>query len=219
MLFDNHQINAAIVLAGLHASDLADALSMAKSNMSNILSGKVQPHEETKRKIVRKLEDLGIEFLPQSGVRKRSDIVHTLDGYEGQRRFNNDRYDTAINSSQDFLYCGTNTQEEAAKGMDAMLSAEYSERMQTIKHFKTRGLRPMTDSSPAFGRLIEYRALPIDEFPPMKFYVYGGKVAILRFAPEFRAIVINDRSMSDQYRNYFERLWNKARPYAGGSNE
>lgn len=213
MNFDTLQINAAIVLAGLHATDFAEALGMARSNLSNILSGKVQPHEETKRKIIRKLEDLGIEFLPQSGVRKRSDIVQVYDGHEGQRRLNEDRFQTALNSSQDFLYCGTVSQEEAAQKLSPELSAEYSARMKTIQHFKMRGLRPMEDKASAYAPHIQYRVMPLEDFPPVRFYVYGGKVAIMTFNPEFRVIIINDRAMSNDYRSYFEKLWAKALPY------
>ncbi|MGE3770230.1 MAG: helix-turn-helix domain-containing protein [Bdellovibrionales bacterium] len=217
MQFDTLQIRAAISLAGLRESDLAEQAGITKAALSNILSGKTQPQEETKRKILRKLEDLGIEFTPQSGVRKRSDVVQVFDGYEGQRRLNDDRFQTALNSSQDFLYCGAVSQEEAAEKLSAELSAEYSARMKTIQHFKMRGLRPMEDKSPAYSSHIQYRVMPLEDFPPVRFYVYGGKVAIMTFTPDFRVIIINDRAMSNDYRAYFEKMWAKALPYRGES--
>lgn len=214
-IFDAKQIHAAIALAGLNDTKLAAELGMQKSHLSQILSGKMQPQEETQRKIMRKLEDKGIEFMPQSGVRLLSDIVQVFEGHAGQRKFNEDRYHVATNSSQDFLYCGSNTQADVEQSLSKELSAEYSALMQTVKHFKMRGLRPMRDAQMPFASHIEYRALPEEDFPPMKFYIYGGKVAILRWLPEFRAIVINDREMNSDYRAYFERLWKVARPYSG----
>lgn len=212
MEFNTKQIRAGIVLAGLTDSMFAELAGITPAALSNLLAGKSQPQEETRRKITRKLEDLGIEFLPQAGVRQRSELVRIFEGEQGYRAFCDDRYSAALNSSNDFVYCGTNTQADITKTYSADYHAFHTQRMRAISHFKMRGIRPMTDTAAAVTDYIEYRALPLDEFPPVRFYVYGGKVAFLQLVPEYRVIVINDRAQSEDFRTYFERLWQKARP-------
>lgn len=216
MDFDIKQIKAGMALAGLNETELAEAIGMERASINKVLTGKVAaPREDTRRRIIRTIEDRGVDFTAGGGVRPRSDYVREYTGLEGQRRFNEDRIHTAVNSSQDFLYCANVSQSEIAECLSAELSKDYSEKMQAIGHFKLRGIRPITDKAPAFSPHIEYRALPSADFPATKFYVYGGKVAILRFAPEFKAVVINDRTMSNDFRKEFERYWSLARPYRG----
>jgi hypothetical protein len=207
MIFDIQQISAALALAGLNKTQLGAEIGMDESQLSKVLTGKVAPREDTKRKIIRKLEDHGVEFTEHSGVRKRIDLIKVCKGSEGFREFCDDRYLTAINSSQDFLFCG-GLKDDSRDSVSMEYQKFHMARMRTLKHFRIRGLRPESDSWESIADYIEYRVVPDTQMPDVPFYVYGGKVAFVRFQPEFLVIIMHDRIISDGYRKTFEKIWN-----------
>lgn len=208
MKFSPPQILAALAMAGLSETAFAELIGMDRANLSKVLSGKVTPREETQRKIIRTLEDHAIEFQADGGVRPRTEFVKIYEGVEGYQAFADDRYMTAINSTQDFLTCLPDPK-ELSIGLPKEISEFHRQRLRDLPHYKIRGLRALENTKDLLNTDIQFRALPRYELPP-SFYVYGNKYAVLRFMPDIRIIVITDRGLADQWRAHFENMWDRA---------
>ena len=211
MNFNREQISAALALLSKNQTDLAEGVGMDRASINRVLTGETNPKEQTIRRIYRYLEDHGVEFLEQDGVRRRREDVKIYEGVDGWKLFSDDRYQTALNSNQDFLSCG-GIQDFFTTAAGPTYQEFHATRMKSIEHFKIRALRPMSYSQPNIAGYVEYRAVPDDQFPKASFYVYGGKLALLRFEPSLRIYVIQDREVSDSYRALFEGIWTNARP-------
>jgi len=216
--FNARQIFAALGLLGLNQNDLAEGVKMPAPSISRILGSENQPKDETTRRIYRWLEDKGVEFTELDGVRRRKEDVKIYEGIDGWKLFSDDRYQTALNSTRDFLSCG-GVQDFFTEAAGEDYQKFHAARMKSIEHFKIRALRPMSYKHPNITNYVEYRAVPDEQFPKGSFYVYGGKLALLRFEPSLRIYVIQDREVSESYRALFEGIWANARPLREDGHE
>ena len=77
------QIRAARALLNWSQSDLAKASQMANSSIKNIENVNTSARRETIEQIRSAFENNGIEFLPGSGVKLKTDVVMTVQGQGG----------------------------------------------------------------------------------------------------------------------------------------
>lgn len=74
------QIRAARMLVDWSADDLGAKINLSRESIQSIERGDKRPRVSTMEKIVGAFEKEGIEFLDQSGVRRRDDKVREIDG-------------------------------------------------------------------------------------------------------------------------------------------
>jgi transcriptional regulator with XRE-family HTH domain len=81
------QIRAARALLGWRLADLARATSMTINGISKIERGEVPTsRQQTLNKIQQAFEMQGVEFLPNSGVRRRDWTVEAYEGADANKR-------------------------------------------------------------------------------------------------------------------------------------
>ena len=90
------QIRAARALIGWSQGDLADHAGLSQTGIARIENGTNHPNSTTIEKIRSAFERVNVEFLDDSGVRKRSGQVQMLRGVQGIRQFFNELYNTFI---------------------------------------------------------------------------------------------------------------------------
>src|SRR5277367_1098698 len=88
-MINAEQIRAARALLDWSTADLAKQAGLTVNGINKIERGHVQAHRDTLEKLQRIFEAAEIEFLPGSGLRKKSQHVEV---YEGTKRFS-DFYD------------------------------------------------------------------------------------------------------------------------------
>lgn len=205
------QIRAARGLLDWTRDQLAAASGVSVPALSKIETAKSNPHSDTLAKVQNALEQAGILFTDNSGVKLKSDIVAFLEGAEGFKRFSDDRYFTALNDNREFLMCG-GFQESFIKATGIDYYNFHAERMRDIDGFKMRALN--IDSSGSTTQLPSY--IKIRHMPPaysltVPFYVYGSKLAIVLVDEQTRIIVIDDERTANSYRKQFDLLWKISR--------
>src|ERR1700744_533857 len=93
------QLRAARGLLDWTRNELAEAAKVSPETVKNIEHGVFRPQEQTAEAIVRAFAEHGVEFVENEGVRLRKDAVIKYEGEEGFRRFIDDVYETAKDSS------------------------------------------------------------------------------------------------------------------------
>src|ERR1700684_3532227 len=76
------QIRAARALLDWSTSDLAKQAGLTVNGINKIERGHVQAHRETMEKLQDIFETAGIEFLPNSGLKKQDKAVEIFEGPE-----------------------------------------------------------------------------------------------------------------------------------------
>src|SRR5712692_1277407 len=101
-MIDPAQIRAARALLGWNQVRLGAAAGLDKNVISKIERETVTaPHQGTLEKIQKAFEAAGVEFLPQSGVRKMDRIVVTYEGPGSSKRLIEDIYKTLSETGSD----------------------------------------------------------------------------------------------------------------------
>jgi transcriptional regulator with XRE-family HTH domain len=90
------QIRAARALIGWSQKDLADHADLSQTGVARIENGTNQPNSSTIAKILEAFDKAGIEFIGESGVKKRSGEVRILKGPNAMSDFLDDVYSTAV---------------------------------------------------------------------------------------------------------------------------
>ncbi len=86
------QIRAARALLGWSQHDLADKADLSQTGIARIENGTNQPNSKTITKIEAAFDAADVEFLDNTGVRKRSGEVKVLHGQDGLRQMFNELY-------------------------------------------------------------------------------------------------------------------------------
>lgn len=154
-------------------------------------------------------ENRGLEFTDSDGVRRRKETL-TYRGRDGFRRFMDDVYNVA--SAEGGEICLYNARPSNwIKWLGEDWYAQHTLRMQeALKeqdfYFKVTAKRGDRDF--IGGKHSEYRWVPDEMFNQQSFYVYGDRLAILKFSDEAVEIfVLRKRELADSFRHLFNVAW------------
>ena len=87
------QIRAARALIGWSQKDLADHSGLSQTGIARIENGTNQPNSSTITRITAAFDQADIEFIGESGVRKRTGEIRTLKGKAGFIKFLDEIYE------------------------------------------------------------------------------------------------------------------------------
>src|SRR6185312_10243023 len=105
-MINSEQIRAARALLDWSTAELAKQAGLTVNGINKIERGHVQAHRETTEKLEEVFEAAGIEFLPNSGLRKKSRIIQVLEGEDANRRLLDDVYATLRDTGGEVLIAG-----------------------------------------------------------------------------------------------------------------
>ncbi len=204
------QIRAARALIGWSQGELAEHADLSQTGIARIENGTNQPNSTTLEKITAAFDKVDVEFIDDSGVRKRTREIKVLRGTQGFRYFMDDVYATAQKGRGEF--CIFNGRPEAFyKWLGKDWYEFHAKRMRTIdKTLDFRIIIKEGDELFIAGSFAEYRWFPENMFNEQTIYVYGDKLAFLTFHKDDVNIRVMDQSeFADSFRVLFNIAWDK----------
>lgn len=208
-MISREQIKAARAMLDWSQSDLAAHCgTVSTPTVKLIETGKINSTPETLGALQKTLEDAGLEFIPQNGVRFRDDLVTIIDGKNSTNiflRLLDDIYYTVKRSGGGEVLWSFSD--------ESLSPPEVIAREKMIREAGAafRNLIRYGDTSFHYGS-DEYRWLPKGRFLHNITVVYGDKLATIVKKPDSsdvsKIIVINDRSIAEMKRMEFDIIWN-----------
>ncbi|MDD3288773.1 MAG: helix-turn-helix transcriptional regulator [Alphaproteobacteria bacterium] len=210
------QIRAARMLLDWDAEDLADKTGLNRETVFNIERGTVQARAGTIEKIVRTFRDGGIEFIPDEGVKRRSDSVTKLEGFRDFKFFMDQMYEAA---TEPYSYDGTkpicicNLDNSLFRKYMKDYHAVHVERLKKLEGLKIRSLAAEVDKNHVKGAsYLEYRYLKELKAVIAPFYVFGDNFSIIDFDVQDppKILMIHSPALAHSYRDQFDIMWKNA---------
>ena len=203
------QIRAARGLLGWDAAELGDHAGVHRQTIANIESGHTHPQADSIGRIKQALNDAGVEFLANQGVRLKSSDVEI---YEGPERFED---------FIDFVYeqIATHGGHICLSVTDESLFSKYRkdtkdhyERMQKLYDqggFKSFRILANKSNFATDYTYNTYKQLPGEALAPTAFYTFANYLALISFAhttPPY-VLVVKSTPLASSYRQAFDIAW------------
>lgn len=197
------QCRAARGLLGWTQQDLADASGLSKTAINNFEKGHSDIKAESLRAIRMAFESLGIEFIGDEGLRKRSENVQILKGPAAFNDLLDDIYETLKDRGGEVLM--SNVSERTTSQSEPKKLLEYLDRLRTHQ-ISERILCP-EGAQTILGSTDSCRWIPHNGFnDSLATFVYGHKIA-LQLWDQTMIIIVSSQTSSDVARSQFEQLW------------
>jgi transcriptional regulator with XRE-family HTH domain len=206
-MIDHRQIRAARALLNWSQADLARAAQMATSSIKNIESEGATARKETLAQVFQAFDHNGVEFMPGTGVRLKSNIVAVHDGTRATAALQDNIY-AHVQAAPEREVCIIGLDEAFSVNTDgAQLLSSHIERLTKV------GVRERILICEGDTRFLNdpecYRWLPSKYFTRNSpIYIYGDRIAIHSGSLRRRTIIIEARPLAQHMRMIFDLLWN-----------
>lgn len=204
------QIRAARALVDWSQGDLAEHAGLSQTGIARIENGTNKPNSGTLAKIAAAFDAADIEFIGETGVKKRTGEVRTLRGANGFRQLMNDVYEVAKQGDQHIcLFNGV--PEQFIKLLGQEWYDMHIARMRALESvFKLRIIVREGEKSFIANTFAEYRWFPENLFNEKTVYAYGNKLAFVNFMDTDVAIyIMGHKDFTDSFRVLFDIAWEK----------
>lgn len=195
--------------------ELGEASGVSEKTAYSVKMGLSRPQPRVLAAIRKALEDNGVEFVEQDGVRRSSESIQVLQGPDDFRVF----YDIVFEHVKQ--HGGT----VCVSGVDERLFAKYQgpqsqahvERMNKLMT-EREDIRVMIlvregDTNFTATSYAAYRWQSRESFSPTAFYVFGAYLALISFQSENapKVILIRSPVFAEAYRRQFGQEWERAK--------
>jgi len=207
------QIKAARALLDWSQNDLADAAGLSINTIRNLELGYISPRGSTTNVVRQALEDAGLEFIDNEGIKRRMEEVKIYQGADSCHMFFNDILQTIREKPGDIV-CVAKSQEIVAQsyGVKNFNHLDRLERLSEIANVKCL----LSDAAPSrlFNDAFQFRTISRYHAGPVSYYVYGDKYAVVLTEKNdaFRFVVFKSMSLAQAYHANFMSLWDNAPP-------
>jgi transcriptional regulator with XRE-family HTH domain len=210
------QIRAARALLDWSQNDLAEEAGLSQTGIARIENGTNKPNSSTLAKIEAAFDRADVEFISDTGVKKRTGELHLLKGKEGFKQFRqevlseakeNKRADICISNLDERLFdkWGSGEINDRYRNAMAKLRTENS-------FLKFRSLIKEGDTHFSAARHSEYKWMRPEDFGYFPFYIYGKKTAMVMFEEnDINIFILNHPLITKFYREQFEKMWAAAK--------
>ena len=206
------QIRAARALLGWSQHDLADKAGLSQTGIARIENGTNQPNSKTIDKINTAFGSADVEFIDNSGVKKRCDEVRLLQGRAGFAQLMDEIYDAAKNEGG--LICLHNAKPD--NWIKWLGQNVYEERSRLMSELTNNFEFRITTKESEVVNLIssgfaEYRLIPDEMFNDQSIYAYNGNLAFINFQKDNVSIrILTNQFFADGFRTLFNLTWDNA---------
>jgi len=198
-MITSKQIRAARVYLDWTADDLASAAGIHVRTILNIENSNHIPRPENLAAIKEAMEKAGIDFLPDNGIRPRSDLLRVFEGGDPYMQLNEDIWLTLKDRDGEVLFAFVNNELSAPEVLDI-------EKRMRNSGIKFRSL--IQQGTKFIYPAKEYRALESDDFHNNTVVIYADKVAFMINGNE-KCFIFRDQSLADTMTKMFNTLWKK----------
>lgn len=203
------QMRAARALLDWSQSDLADKAGLSQTGIARIENGTNQPNSSTLAKIGAAFDAADIEFIDDTGVKKRKSEIKSFKGVEGFKTFMDDIYTHAKNHGGEF--CLHNAKPENwHKWLGEEWFKMHSDRMAELgDKINFRITAEEGNTTLISNNFAEYRWFPINLFNDQSIYTFGNKLAFVHFRDDSVSVdVLEDNNFAEGFRVLFNVAWN-----------
>lgn len=202
------QIRAARALIDWKQSDLAKAARLSVKAVNKIERGTVTPRAETLQTLKTVFEQLGVEFLPDNGIRLRRDVmeIYKFEGADAFARLIDDCLDTLSLGGGEILISAVDETAFAKHGSEPLKF--YYDKIGQIG-ISERILVPYGDTTFIAPREF-YRWLPKHDADLAPYLIYRDKMAVISWGPPLRIVVMHNAAVAETFRRQFEARWERA---------
>ena len=203
------QIRAARALIGWSQGDLAQRADLSQTGIARIENGSNHPNSTTLAKITSAFDEADIEFIGESGVKKRTSEIRTLRGKQGFYLFLEDVCETVKKTGGEI--CVSNVDERDFDKWILLSNFNYLEKMENLKKLQKFNFNILVCEGDDFtlAKYANYRWTKAGSFGSVSFYVYGNKMALILFNDNDVSIyIINNKEIADAQRKQFRVCWN-----------
>lgn len=204
------QIKAARVLLQWKQSDLAEASGVSHTAIACLEQSKGKPRDRTMQSIVATLEQAGIEFTPEPGVRLRRDKFdcQIFEGHESVYQLWAD-IELALGQTGGLCYISGIDESSWLQRYKKLEIAQALKRQRDLNIF-TRLLICEGDNTVLIGPET-YRAIPKMLFQQTPYYVYADRFAIINWGPPQTIVLTRNKPIAETFRKQFEFNWQHGR--------
>jgi transcriptional regulator with XRE-family HTH domain len=208
------QIRAARALLGWSQSDLADKAELSQTGIARIENGTNKPNSKTLTKIENAFDKADVEFIDNSGVRKRAGEVRILRGPNAMSDFLDDVYETAVAhgtpAKPTDVFLSNVVHENWIKWMGTDRWKNHTDRMTKDKAvMDVRIIVKEGDTNFPASAYSKYKWIPEEFFNDKSFYSYHDKLAFLDFKEnEIEILLMKQADFAKGYRDLFLIAWN-----------
>lgn len=179
------------------AADLADRVGLRRETILSVENNTATPRPATIEKIVQAFEQEGVEFLEQSGVRKRDDMLRIIEGDDRYLRLLDDIFYT-LKSGEEALFAYVSNRLSTKAVIESQLRLRRS-------GIKFRSLIAAADDYCLYP-LQEYRQIPNRFFENSTQVIYGDKVGSTIDGNK-KTLIIRNASFAETQRRAFNLIW------------
>jgi len=154
--------------------------------------------EELAKKIIPSLKE-------QYGIKKEKKNITLFQGYKGLKTIFQDIL-ASCDSKNEYLVIGT----EGQFGDKMPYYAPLFSKLKLKKKIKTRMLIRKGRDKKTKSKNTQYRTLPSKVISPATINIYDNKVAIFIWEDKPEVILIENKDVSESFKNYFDSMWRHA---------
>ena len=208
-MITNTQIKAARALLEWDQSQLAKASGLSLGSVAALEQGKASPRPSTWQAIQTALEQAGIEFTPDPGVRLRRQkfTMQLLEGRESIPQIWRDIEDCYARTGGEVLLSGVDERAWLSRYNDelhAMLTRRQG--LAIVTRFLICEGDTLLTAPPE-----HYRAIPKLLFQQTPYYVYADRLAIINWELPQNVLLIQNAAIAGTFRRQFEFNWSVGR--------
>lgn len=205
------QVKAARALLDWKQTDLAEASGMSLPAIARLENGATSPRADTINAITQAFSNNGIEFNDEVGVSLRREVfrIEVFEGKAAMRRIWDDVSATfAPTGGGELLMSGMDERiwiKEYGDDLDAEVRRRFKAKI------KSRLLIKEGDNL-CVGSDDVYRCVPEAVFGQTPYFVYADKFALINWGPPAKIVLIQSKSVADNFRQQFEFNWKLGTP-------
>jgi len=207
-MITTRQIDAGLALLGLNRSDLATSLGVNKSTLNAYFTGQTSVPSGRLSEIQKWLENAGILFLEDEGVKLNKAEIIKYEGEQGFVSFMSDVLETVKRGNSDV--CVSNVDENNFENNLPKEFAEYyRDELSKVKNFSSKILVKEDDDFLTADGIVKYRGVPANVFSEdATFYAYGDKLALITFHDDSVQILsLHNKPFANSFRVMFHAIW------------
>ena len=208
------QIRAARALIGWSQGELAEQSGLSQTGIARIENGTNQPNSNTIEKICSAFDRADVEFIGDTGVKKRTGEIRVLKGPNAMSDFLDDVYETAVNhgtkENPTEVYLSNVVHQNWVKWMGNDRWKNHTDRMYKDKSLMdVRIIIKEGDNDFPASSYSKYKWIKSEFFNDKSFYSYHDKLAFLDFEKDNLIIrIMNQADFAKGYRDLFLIAWN-----------
>ncbi len=202
------QIDAGLALLGLNRSDLATSMGVNKSTLNAYFTGQTSIPSGRLAEIQKWLENAGIVFIEDEGVKLNKAEIVKYDGEQGFVSFMTDVLETVKRGNSDV--CVSNVDEnDFENNLPEEFAEQYRKELSKVKNFSSKILVKEGDDFLTADGIAQYRGVPSEVFSEdASFYAYGDKLALITFHDDSVQILsLHNKQFADSFRVMFNAIW------------